>query len=270
MTPGALLGRADIGSHLQLSRRSVDRFIARHGLRSAPGRLVLVRQESYAWCLVGLRHQSTRSLASAVCPSLPAPVPIQPGEELILVAQSANSGPLIEAIQQWAPGCIIRSPDECPPGHWLWSLVKAAQVMAAALKAMERGVARPAAAGNPTAAQYLRRFLGKAHTYGGQPLDAAVLARALRDLPAGQRHLMLEALAGEGVNSARAASGAPLAYAREPVLTEHELASEVQRNVATVRRWRVEGTGPVFMRIERAVRYSCVDVRRWLAERLVG
>ena len=62
---------------------------------------------------------------------------------------------------------------------------------------------------------------------------------------------------------------APLRYASEPLLTEVELASEVRRTVATVRRWRVEGTGPVFLRIERAVRYSRVDLNQWLDERLV-
>ena len=79
---------------------------------------------------------------------------------------------------------------------------------------------------------------------------------------------MLEALAGEVVEAARAASGVPLDYVRRPVLTERELASEVRRNVATVRRWRVEGTGPVFLRIERAVRYSRVDLNQWLGKRL--
>lgn len=269
MGPMSLLGRKEIGTHLQLSPRSVDRFIERHRLRSAPGRLVLVRLESYAWCLVGLRHQSTRSMAPPVRPGLPAPVPLRPGEELILAARSADSGPLLAALEQWAPGCTIRMPDECPPEHWIWSVLEAAKVMAEVRRAMARGAARPAPADNSPAAQFLRRYIHEAHTYGGQPLDAAVLARALRHLPVGQRHLVLEALAAELVDSPRAASGAPLEYARAPVLTEHELATKVQRNVATVRRWRVEGTGPVFLKIAGTVRYSHVDVRRWLAERLV-
>ena len=133
---------------------------------------------------------------------------------------------------------------------------------------MTRGAARPTPADNPKATQYLRQLLHEAHGYGGQPLDAAVLARTLRQLPMGERRLVLEALAGEVVDSARAASGAPLDYVREPLLTECELASEVRRNVATVRRWRVEGTGPVFLRIERAVRYSQVDLNQWLGNRL--
>ena len=81
--------------------------------------------------------------------------------------------------------------------------------------------------------------------------------------------MLLEAHSGEVVDSARAGSDAPLEYAREPLLAEEELSSEVRRTIATVRRWRVEGTGPVFLRIERAVRYSRVDVNHWLGKPLV-
>ena len=268
MNPTTHLGRADISSHLKLSTRSVDRFIERHGLRSAPGRLVLVRRESYARCLVELRHQSTHSMAAPVRPGMPSPVPLRPGEELILAARTDSSGPLLGMFGQWARGCTIRTPDDCPPGHWLWPLVDAARAMAGVRRAIARGTARPTPTSNPEAAQYFRRLLHEAHAYGGQPLDAAVLARTLRQLPAAERHLVLEALSGEVVEAARAASGAPLDYVREPLLTEGELASEVRRNVATVRRWRVEGTGPVFLRIERAVRYSRVDLNQWLGGRL--
>lgn len=264
MTPKTHLGRAGIASHLQLSLRSVDRFLDRHGLRSAPGRHVLVRLESYAWCLVGLRHQSTHSMAPAMRPGMPAPVPFQPGEELITLTAGDGSVLCQEALQQLAPGCTIRTLDECPPGHWVWSVFEATEAMVEALTAMEPGAARPTPAGNPTAARYLRGYLHEAHAYGGQPLDGEVLARMLRHLSAGRRRLLLEALAGELVESARAESGAPLEYARRPVLTEHELASEVGRSVDTVRRWRVEGRGPVFLRVERAVRYSRVDLNQWL------
>ena len=82
--------------------------------------------------------------------------------------------------------------------------------------------------------------------------------------------MLLEALSGEMADSARTNSGAPLEYAREPLLAEEEVASEVRRTIATVRRWRVEGTGPVFLRIARTVRYSGVDVDHWRGERLVG
>ena len=100
----AFLSRSDLASHLQLSAQSVDRFIARHRLRSGSGRPALVRLESYARCLVALRRQSTRSMAPvlAVRRDAPAPRPIQPGEELLLVAPSDGSGPLVEALQIFA------------------------------------------------------------------------------------------------------------------------------------------------------------------------
>ena len=90
MDSTAFLTRADLASHLGLSLRSVDRFVSRHRLKSGSGRQVLVRLETYAWCLVGLRRQSTRSTAPvpAVRLDTPSPLPIQPGEELVLIAQS--------------------------------------------------------------------------------------------------------------------------------------------------------------------------------------
>ena len=92
----AVIGRSDLASHLKLSARSVDRFIARHRLKNGEGRRVLV---SYAWCLVKLRRQSTRSMVPVppVQGNTPAPLPIQPGEELLLVATSDGFGSLAVA-----------------------------------------------------------------------------------------------------------------------------------------------------------------------------
>lgn len=262
------LSRAELGSHLQLSIRSVDRFIARHRLKSGPGRAVLVREESYAWCLVTLRRQSTRSTAPApdVRRDARAPCPIQPGEELLEVARSDGAGPLVEALEMYS-GCRTRTLDECPAGHWGWAWHHAAQTMVNVLKAIPRGSSRPKPTGDSPASRYLRQLLRDAQVNAGHTLDAAVLTRCLRRMRAGERRLLLEALSGEVADSVRAGSDAPLAYAREPLLTEEELASEVRRTVATVRRWRVEGAGPVFLSIGRAVRYSRVDVDRWLGER---
>ena len=141
--------------------------------------------------------------------------------------------------------------------------------MSGVREAMARGASHPEPAGESTASRYLRQFLREAQASAGQPVDAAVLARRLRQLRAGERRLVLEALSGEVSDSARAGSGAPVAYARESLLTEEELASEVRRTIATVRRWRVGGMGPVLLRIARAVRYSRVDVNHWLGERLM-
>ena len=63
--PAGFLTRADLASHLALSLRTVDRFVARYGLRSGSGRAVLVRAERYAWCLASLRRESTRSMTPA-------------------------------------------------------------------------------------------------------------------------------------------------------------------------------------------------------------
>ena len=267
----AVLTRAELAAHLKLSARSVDRFIARHRLRSGSDRPVLVHLESYAWCLVRLRRQSTRSTAPvpAVRSDTPRPLPIQAGEELVVVAQSDGFNASGKAVGSLPPGCRVRTLDECPGEHWIWSLNRAAEAMAGVLDAMALGAPRPEPAGDATASRYLRQFLHEAQASTGQTLDAAVLTRCLRRLPAGERRLLLEALSGEVVNSARARSVAPLGYAREPLFTEEELASEVRRTVASVRRWRVEGKGPVFLQVGRAVRYSRVDVNQWLGERLV-
>ena len=267
----ALLSRSDLASHLKLSARSVDRFVAKHGLKSGSGRPVLVRPESYAGCLVTLRRQSTRSPAPvpAVQCDAPAPLPIQPGEELLLVAHSDGFDAMGEVLQSIAPGSRVGALDEWPAGHWSWSLLQAAETMAGVREAKAGGAARSEPEGDSTASRYLRQFLREAQASTGQPLVAAILTRCLRRMPADERRLLLEALSSEVVDSARAGSDAPLEYAREPLPTEEELASEVRRTVATVRRWRVGGTGPVFLRIERVVRYSRVDVNHWLGERLV-
>ena len=195
------------------------------------------------------------------------PVPIDTGEELLLVARSDGSGPLVEAVQTFTR-CRIRTLDEWPGGHWSRSWHQAGQAMAGVLEAIARGPSRPKREGDRSAARFLRQLLRKAST--GRSLDAASLASCLRRLPADDRRLLLEALSGEVVDAARAGSVAPLQYAREPLLTENELAREVRRTIPTVRRWRVEGTGPVFVRIERAVRYSRVDLDNWFGQRLVS
>ena len=270
MNSTALLTRADLASHLALSVRSVDRFIERHRLKSGAGRAVLVPLDSYAWCLVSLRRVSTRALtpAPAVTVERASPQPLRTGEELVLVAKSDGFNASGHA-RQGLPGCRIRTLDEMPDGHWGWSLVEAAKTMAGVHEAMARGVSRPQTEGDSTASQYLRQFLREAKASAGQALNATILARSLRRLPADNRRLLLEAVSGELADAAREDSDAPLAYAREPLLTEEELASEVRRTIATIRRWRVEGTGPVFMKIDRAVRFSRVDVERWIDQRSV-
>ena len=143
-------------------------------------------------------------------------------------------------------------------------MLQAAQALAGVREAMARDASRIDTKGNSTASRYLRQLLRETLASTGQTLDATVLTRCLRRLPAGERRLLLEVLSAEVADSARKRSDAPLVYAREPMLTEDGLASEVRRTTASVRRWRVDGRGPVFLRLERAVRYSRVDVNHWL------
>ena len=266
-----VLGRSDLASHLKLSARFIDRFIARHRLKSAAGRRVLVHLDSYAWCLLKLRHHSTRSMAPMppMPGNAPAALSIQPDEELLLVAKSDGLGPLTEVLESIAPGSRVRALGEWPTGHWSWSMLQAAEAVAGVREAMAHRASRPEPAGPSTASRYLRQFLREVQGTG-RTLDAAILTRCLRRLPVRERRLLLEALSEEVNDSARADSEAPLAYVREPVLTEEEFAREVRRTVATARRWRVEGTVPTFLRIERTVRYSSVDVNHWLGERPIG
>ena len=191
---------------------------------------------------------------------------MQRGEELLLVSHGEGSGPLVEAVELFT-GCRVGTLDAYPAGHWSRSWHQAANAMAGVLKAVPRGASRPQSAGDPCASRYLRQFLTMEQASTGMALDPAVLGRCLRQSPVGERRLLLDALVGEVVDSVRSRSHAPLAYAREPLLNEDDFACEVQRTIATVRRWRVEGTGPVYLSIGRAVRYSRVDLDRWLGER---
>ena len=162
MDSTSFLSRADLASHLKVSLRSVDRFVSRHDLRSGPGRPVLVPLSSYASCLVSLRRESTRSMtpAPAVQRDAPRARPVGPGEELVLVAQSAGFNPA-----RAARG--LRTPDPAPnarsvPGwHWGWSIVEAAQAMAGVLEAMAHRASRPEPEGESRAARYLREFLAR-------------------------------------------------------------------------------------------------------------
>jgi predicted DNA-binding transcriptional regulator AlpA len=53
----------------------------------------------------------------------------------------------------------------------------------------------------------------------------------------------------------------------ERVLTEKELAQTLRASVSLVRKWRRDRKGPPFVRLgDKIIRYSCADVRAWLAE----
>jgi excisionase family DNA binding protein len=51
------------------------------------------------------------------------------------------------------------------------------------------------------------------------------------------------------------------------LLTQQQLADELQVSVRTLERWRQEGTGPAFIQVGRAPRYRRADVDAWLEQR---
>ena len=54
------------------------------------------------------------------------------------------------------------------------------------------------------------------------------------------------------------------------LLKEKQVAETLRVSVAALRRWRIEGRGPRFIRVERLVRYREADVQAWLDSRPTG
>jgi excisionase family DNA binding protein len=54
------------------------------------------------------------------------------------------------------------------------------------------------------------------------------------------------------------------------LLTEQQTARYIAVSVATVRKWRVKGHGPGFLKLGRLVRYRPEDLDQWLATRPHG
>jgi excisionase family DNA binding protein len=50
----------------------------------------------------------------------------------------------------------------------------------------------------------------------------------------------------------------------QELLTQQQLAHELQVSLRTLERWRQEGTGPAFIRIGRFPRYRRADIDAWL------
>ena len=55
---------------------------------------------------------------------------------------------------------------------------------------------------------------------------------------------------------------------RIPLLPAPEAATRLGVRTQTLARWRVEGRGPRFIKVGRAVRYRESDLERWIEERL--
>jgi excisionase family DNA binding protein len=50
----------------------------------------------------------------------------------------------------------------------------------------------------------------------------------------------------------------------DKLLTQRQLADELQVSLRTLERWRQEGTGPAFIRVGRSPRYRRADIDAWL------
>jgi excisionase family DNA binding protein len=50
----------------------------------------------------------------------------------------------------------------------------------------------------------------------------------------------------------------------DELLTQQQLADELQVSLRTLERWRQEGTGPAFIRVGRSPRYRRSDIDAWL------
>lgn len=54
------------------------------------------------------------------------------------------------------------------------------------------------------------------------------------------------------------------------LLTEQELAKQLSVSLASVRRWRINGRGPLFVKVGASVRYRPEEVEAWLGELPTG
>jgi hypothetical protein len=54
------------------------------------------------------------------------------------------------------------------------------------------------------------------------------------------------------------------------LLTEEEVAQQLHVSLAALRRWRLEGKGPRFIKVSALVRYRPEELEQWLASRPAG
>ena len=278
------LMRRDVQRHLGISERGGDRFIRTHGLQCGSGRQVLVRLDSYAACLFGLRQRSTRDDSPVPSRStdytwLP-PIEFQPGLDVCMVMcfePRAGSPPdrrmhfLLKERGKAPPSTpdelrqMTVSTDDYVRDKWAYALLVRILEAVGVRLALGRSGSGPCGAERPDAVRHARTCLEWYHSTQGR-LTGAGLKRLLRRAHGAQRDALLEALA-QGINHApgdRACT--PHGYALRPLLDEAALSRRIHREPPTLKRWRVEGKGPVFIRVGKLIRYSAIDVQAWLGE----
>ncbi len=57
---------------------------------------------------------------------------------------------------------------------------------------------------------------------------------------------------------------------RSTCVNEREVAAQLSVTPATLRKWRLQGRGPEFIRYGRAIRYLAASVESWIASRPKG
>jgi len=56
----------------------------------------------------------------------------------------------------------------------------------------------------------------------------------------------------------------------QSLLTEQDVSRQLHVSLATLRRWRLEGRGPKFIKVSSLVRYRPEELEEWLASQPVG
>jgi excisionase family DNA binding protein len=54
------------------------------------------------------------------------------------------------------------------------------------------------------------------------------------------------------------------------LLTTAEAARRLRVNPSTIRRWRLDGVGPRYLRVNSVYRYPAADLESWIMESLTG
>ena len=284
------LTRKALQRHLGMSERAVDRFLRVHALRCGPAGQVRVELAAYAACLVGLRRRSTRDDAPVPLPAPAAsrpllpPIEYRPGVDVVAILplgagetdprrtrrmmfvlrERGSARPsTLEELDRVAPGLerMTLYTDDFIENLWAWEILDkflTAIEIALCLDATTR--ARASAAEQ---ARHVRACLEWCQSTQGT-VTGAGLKRLARESAPEQRGALFDALAQSIGDSARHGAHAPLDYALRALLDEAALAKRLNRAPPTLKRWRVRGEGPVFLRIGKLVRYSSIDVDEWL------
>ena len=127
---------------------------------------------------------------------------------------------------------------------------------------LDRAANAPSCAESSDAVRHARTCLQWYHSTRGR-VTGAGLKRLLRRAHGEQRDALLEALAQSIGDAANRGVCVPREYALRPLLDEATLAKRLHREPPTLKRWRVSGEGPPFMRIGKLIRYSTLDVDAW-------